>query len=399
MDAELGNWLHRTGQAVAREAGNELPSADDAAAMIGAGIADELKKRARAVGRDLGTHAKTIGRAALDAAKAEATESAKAMPKSKGEVKSHAGRVGSAAIGAAKDAAKQAAKDLIAKHFGPLRGDGIQRPCALKVTDLRKAITRARRANFVMGPAKKAQLLAVVLKHVDGFGDDRRTATAKKLLQQRGAKIDVVTLRDLRTALRVHFHPPASRMAKDNVIEYVFWTAAKLGWKWTELDGLTQRKRVADACMDSAHPAFGQAIEPAALQTTQPRKAKAKSTKPLSKYQKHIRSFMAANKDVPAKERFAAAIAAWNAGAKRRESAKRGAQNRKEAKERIADRLATREERLRQEKAERLAKWAEDSREPYAKLKKAQAKFGGRIPKKKAPPRRRNFIPPDADDE
>eukprot|EP01045_Picozoa_sp_COSAG04_P017258 COSAG04_NODE_1513_length_6480_cov_12.776866_3_plen_74_part_00 len=73
-----------------------------------------------------------------------------------------------------------------------------------------------------MGPAKKAQLLAMVLKHVDGFGDDRRTATAKKLLQQRGAKIDVVTLRDLRTALRVHFHPPASRMAKGHIIEYVF---------------------------------------------------------------------------------------------------------------------------------------------------------------------------------
>ena len=62
---------------------------------------------------------------------------------------------------------------------------------------------------------------------------------------------------------------------------------------------------------------------------------------------------MAANKDVPAKERFAAAIAAWNAGAARRDAAKRGAQNRKEAKERIADRLATRKERLEQERAER----------------------------------------------
>ena len=53
-------------------------------------------------------------------------------PKSKGEARTHAGRVGSAAVGAAKAAAKQAAKDPIAKHFGPLGGDGIQRPCALK---------------------------------------------------------------------------------------------------------------------------------------------------------------------------------------------------------------------------------------------------------------------------
>eukprot|EP01045_Picozoa_sp_COSAG04_P016430 COSAG04_NODE_1371_length_7040_cov_8.745714_6_plen_399_part_00 len=398
MDPELGDWLHETGRAVARAADGELPSADDAAAMIGAGLADELKKRARAVGRDLGGHAKAIGSAALGAAKAEAAESARANIKTAGDAKTHAGRVGSAAVGAAKAAARQAAKDLIAKHFGPLGGDGIQRPCALKVTDLRRAITRARRNNFVTGPAKKAQLLAVVLKHVDGFEGDRRTATAKKLLRQRGAKIDVVTLRDLRTALRVHFHPPASRMARDDVIQYVFWTAQRLGWKWTELDSLTQRKRVSDACMDSAHPAFGQAIEPAALQTTQPRKARAKSNRPLSKYQKHIRDYMAANKDVPAKERFAAAIEAWNAGAKRRDAAKQGAQNRKEAKERIADRLATRKERLEQERAERLAKDAERSREPYAKLKKAQAKFGGRIPKK-APKARRNYIPPDSDEE
>ena len=51
-----------------------------------------------------------------------------------------------------------------------------------------------------------------------------------------------------------------------------------------------------------------------------------------------------------------------------------------------------------QEKAERLAKWAEDSREPTAKLKKAQAKFGGKIPKK-APKARRNYIPPDSDED
>ena len=90
-----------------------------------------IRSRARAVGRDLGGHAKAIGSAALSAAKAEATESAKAMPKTAGEAKTHAGRVGSAAVGAAKAAAKQAAKDLIAKHFGPLGGDGIQRPLTL----------------------------------------------------------------------------------------------------------------------------------------------------------------------------------------------------------------------------------------------------------------------------
>eukprot|EP01045_Picozoa_sp_COSAG04_P031614 COSAG04_NODE_5914_length_1457_cov_1.709867_2_plen_100_part_00 len=36
MDPELGDWLHETGRAVARAADGELPSADDAAAMIGA---------------------------------------------------------------------------------------------------------------------------------------------------------------------------------------------------------------------------------------------------------------------------------------------------------------------------------------------------------------------------
>ena len=342
-EGKLKDWLKQTGREVARAAGDELKSvakdraADYAKSLIGMGLKEEL-----------GSAAKAVGTAALD------------------EAKKHG---------------KHAAKKLISKYFG-IGGSGIARPCSLKVTDLRKAITKARRNNFVTGPAKKSQLLAMVLKHSEGI-DDKRTQAARKILRDRGSKIDVVTLRDLRSTLKIYFHAPASQMSRDQVIKYIYFTAATLGWKWTELDGIPQRKRVADACAASAEPAHGRAIEPSALQTTQPRKQK--SGRKLSNYNKFVKQYMADNKEGTVKERFAGAVAAWNAGAKRRESAKKGAKNRKEAKERIADRLATRKERLEQEKAERLAKWAEDSRAPTAKLKKAQAKFGGRIPKKKKP--------------
>jgi hypothetical protein len=119
-EGELGEWLKQTGREVARAAGNELKSvAKDKAAsyarsLIGEGLKEELGEAAGAVGKAAMTEAKKHG--------------------------------------------KHRAKELISQYFG---GDGIGRPCALKIGELRKAVTAARRSNHVVGKANRTQLMAL----------------------------------------------------------------------------------------------------------------------------------------------------------------------------------------------------------------------------------------------
>eukprot|EP01046_Picozoa_sp_COSAG06_P053465 COSAG06_NODE_9253_length_1946_cov_1.890954_4_plen_53_part_01 len=47
----------------------------------------------------------------------------------------------------------------------------IQRPCAISVAQLRKAVTAARRANHLVGAAKREELMLVAETHAEAEND------------------------------------------------------------------------------------------------------------------------------------------------------------------------------------------------------------------------------------
>eukprot|EP01048_Picozoa_sp_COSAG05_P011912 COSAG05_NODE_1157_length_5683_cov_2.960064_4_plen_237_part_00 len=196
-EGELGEWLKQTGREVARAAGNELKSvAKDKAASYARQLIGEGLKEA------LGDAAGAVGQAAMDEAKVQG---------------------------------KHHAKALISKYFG---GDGITRPCAIKINDLRKAVTAARRANHVTGPASKDQLLTLGAAHTRIPGKHAERIRKGYLLQE---GVSVADLREMRSFIKSAYHPPVSKMSAEELRRYVYLTAKYLQWSWTQLDGLTER--------------------------------------------------------------------------------------------------------------------------------------------------------------
>jgi hypothetical protein len=275
-EGELGEWLKQTGREVARAAGSELKTvAKDKAAsyarsMIGEGLKEEL-----------GDAAGAVGKVAME------------------EAKKHG---------------KHKAKELIAKFFG---GDGIGRPCAYKVADLRKAVTAARRANGVTGPANRTQLMALGEAHADLDG---RAATQVRRAYMEKSPLTVPMLREMRTLIKAAFHPSVSGMSREQIIRYVYMTAKHLGWSWSQLEGRAVRKNQPRGCRGSAAPGRSGEAPLRALGTAPKRKPSA--------YNLFIRDHMADNPDGNARERFSNAVDAWKAGQGRRSGAKKAASTR-----------------------------------------------------------------------
>jgi hypothetical protein len=321
-DGDLGEWLKQTGREVARAAGHELKSvAKDKAAsyarsMIGEGLKQELG----------------------DAA----------------------GAVGQAALKEAKKHGKHKAKQLISKYFG---GDGIGRPCAYKIGDLRKAVTTARRANHITGPANREQLMHIGEQHADMKGDIAKQIRRNYMEQ---TPITVPMLRKMRSIVKESFHPPVSRLNRTDVIRYIYMTAKHLGWSWTQLEGRTMRKNQPRGCRGSAAP--GRDAEPPAraLGTASKRKPSA--------YNLFIKRHMAKNQDGDVRERFSDAVEAWRAGAGRRSGAKRAASTRAHKKAAPA-RERARVSRLKQTAREEYEERGQDPR--VARIR------GSKIPKKR----------------
>ena len=104
----------------------------------------------------------------------------------------------------------------------------IERPCAISVTQLRKAVTAARRANYLVGPARREELLLVAESHADAEDDfkevsrkfGRVASRVKKILGEENLTIPV--LRAIRTKIKQTFHPPVSQMKYQALIEYVY---------------------------------------------------------------------------------------------------------------------------------------------------------------------------------
>ena len=323
----LSDWLKQTGREVARAAGSELKAvAKDRAAQYARSLIGEGLKEA------LGDAAGAVGKAAVD----------------------EANRQG-----------KHGAKALISKYFG---GEGIGRPCSYTIGDLRKAVTAARRANHITGPANKERLMEIGEQHADipGKGGDR---IRKAYMEQGSARRTVSDLRDMRQEIKSMFHPPVSRMDKNALIRYVYMTAKHLGWKWAQLEGLAPSRRQPKGCRSSKAP--GRLEEPPATKKRAP-----------SEYNKFIQRHMASNPGGTVQERFSDAVNAWKNSAGRRSAASKGAQTRAYRRSERARMAQARREVIEEKRADASVR-NRQSREAH------EAKHGSsKIPKKRVQPSR-----------
>ena len=79
------------------------------------------------------------------------------------------------------------------------------RPCAIKVGELRKAVTAARRANHIVGRANKEQMVDIGEGHAD-LGGRHARAVGKYL----DGDLTVPRLREMRGLIKGAYHRPVS---------------------------------------------------------------------------------------------------------------------------------------------------------------------------------------------
>eukprot|EP01043_Picozoa_sp_COSAG02_P047334 COSAG02_NODE_4527_length_5256_cov_7.579794_5_plen_394_part_00 len=376
-EGELSEWLKQTGREVARAAGNELKSvAKDKAAsyardLIGMGLKEAL-----------GDAAGAVGKAAVGEAKKQALNQAQSLLGFgiQDVLGDAAGAVSKAAIDEAKKQGKHHAKALISKYFG---GDGITRPCAIKISDLRKAVTAARRANHVTGPASKDQLLTLGAAHTRIPGKHAERIRKGYLLQK---GVSVSDLREMRGFIKSAYHMPVSRMSAEELRRYVYLTAKYLQWSWTQLDGLAEKSRQPRGCRGSAAP--GRSSEAPEYGTSRSKRKPSAYNKFVKLYIQKAMADFDSGKRRPegwkapmapptVADYMKEAAVAWKSSAGRRSATQKGAQTRRNKKEEAERRAQVRKE----VQAERL-----EAANTRAKSRRAahQQKFGTRkIPKKR----------------
>lgn len=322
--------------------------------MEGEGVKDYL----RDIGRDV---ASSLGEELKGVAKEKATSFVKEQfgLGFKDELKSTGREILSAVGSELKGAAKEKATSMIKEQLGlGMDGGAITRPCSISVTQLRKAVTAARRANHITGKANREQLMAIGEGHADLGG--RHAAAVVKYLER--SPLTVPMLREMRGLIKGAFHRPVSELSMSDLQEYIYWTAKDLGWSWSQLDGIAPKKRQPRGCRGSAAPGRSRDVPM--------RKKRAPS-----KYNMFIKKYIAEHRgdsdDV--RELFTDATAAWNRGAGRRDGARRGATTR------AYKRATPARERERVERKKQTARevYAEQGLDPVVARRRSM-----RIPKK-----------------
>ena len=268
--------------------------------------------------------------------------------------------------------------------------DDIPRPCSITVADMRKAVTKARKRNKVTGPAKRAEIMAVIEAHIDNLNGPEADMLEDMMSQSPLTMTDIYVAR---AEMKRLFHPRASAMKMQDLIEYVYWTTKALKWNWTELDGYTEKVRQPRGCRKSQRP--GTSLEPpaTALGTVKKRRP--------SKYNLHIRKFTQQHKSEydNQKDLFKAAVQAWNKGKNRREGAAYGAR-RRAYKKAAPQRERERVERVMQ--VQREIREEENARPEVQELR-ARIKRAGKVPRrstrKRNPPQRGMGMMSSSDDE
>eukprot|EP01043_Picozoa_sp_COSAG02_P059085 COSAG02_NODE_7463_length_3000_cov_1235.366770_1_plen_115_part_10 len=105
----------------------------------------------------------------------------------------------------------------------------IARPCSLKVRNMRKAVTKARKRNKVTGPARRAEIMEVIEAHIDNL-DDPATDALEEIMSK--TPLNMTDIHMARAEMKRLFHPRASAMKMDDLVEYIYWTTKALGWDW-----------------------------------------------------------------------------------------------------------------------------------------------------------------------
>jgi hypothetical protein len=266
----------------------------------------------------------------------------------------------------------------------------IARPCSISVANMRKAVTTARKRNKVTGPAKRAEIMAVIEDHIDNLDGPEADALEDMMSQ---SPLNMTDIYVARAEMKRFFHPRASAMKMQDLVEYVYWTSKALGWNWTELDQFTEKVRQPRGCRKSQRPGKSLVPPATALGTVQKRKP--------SKYNLHIRKYTQQHKSEHdnQKDLFKAAVQAWNEGKNRREGAAYGAR-RRAYKKAAPQRELERVERSKQ--IQRDIREEEDAR-PEVQERRARIKRAGKVPRrstrKRNPPQRGMGMMSSSDDE
>lgn len=167
--------------------------------------------------------------------------------------------------------------------------------CRLRTVDLRTAVVHNRRLQGVTGKQPKAKLIDFITMH-------RKLESFSELESMTHAK-----LVELRSMLVHKYHPVPRTQSRDNLLAYVYFTANKMGWQWSEV-APNSAQRMHRPCWGSRGPgSYPKA--PKALLTRNNRGAK----RPPSQYNAHIQTTMLANTDsiLTPRERFKHAASVW----------------------------------------------------------------------------------------
>ena len=276
--------------------------------MEGEGVKDYL----RDIGRDV---ASSLGEELKGVAKDKATSFVKEQfgLGFRDELKS-AGREILSAVGSElKGAAKDKATAMIKEQLGlGMDGGAIAKPCSISVTQLRKAVTAARKANHITGKASREQLMEIGEGHADLGG--RHAAAVVKYLER--SPLTVPMLREMRGLVKGAFHRPVSELSMSGLQEYIYWTAKDLGWTWSQLDGIAPKRRQPRGCRGSAAPGRSRDVP-------------ARKKRAPSAYNLHVKRYMEQHRgESDVRQLFTDAVAAWKAGGTRRAAGRKAVQTR-----------------------------------------------------------------------
>eukprot|EP01047_Picozoa_sp_COSAG01_P023485 COSAG01_NODE_1422_length_10360_cov_36.853815_9_plen_152_part_00 len=108
--------------------------------------------------------------------------------------------------------------------------------CAFKLPILKKAITKFRKSERIVGPKGTVAIKELLLKHGDS------DVGSKTLLRKRWAQV------------RKQDHPPVGKMKSADVYRYMYFVADKLDFDWSTVLTSGEKARVGRKCYDAPKP-------------------------------------------------------------------------------------------------------------------------------------------------
>jgi hypothetical protein len=253
--------------------------------------------------------------------------------------------------------------------------------CSYRMGELRKAVVQKRRVEGVTGANTKPKMVALIEMH-------------RRLEKPPADLLDtsLADLRVMRDAVIDQYHTPApSKMTRDQLVTYIYFTASQLNWPWTAvLRRAPKKTRITRACLGARAPG----TKP--LPPTSVLSRKNRPKRQPSAYNEHIRVQMLQTKRryPDPTERFQAAVAMWN---ERKDDvlrmqgrSRKHKENRAEEAEERAERVRVADARRKSEKAaaqkRKKTVAAARKRDQVASARRVAAL--PRIPRKRNPPSR-----------